>query len=119
MAFGSSIGPAGAIGRRQDEYRAFRVGATALVQRGFLAAMNDPVLALAEPFEPPMENGQARAGFGAFSFNKGDIAFIDRFNSELGKYLGTPEHRALLGKYGFGADEITPALTVKSEDLVR
>jgi len=92
---------------------------TALGQRGFLASMNDAALALAEPFEPPMEHGRARAGFGAFSFNKADVAFINRFNGELAKYLGTPEHRALLAKYGFSAEEITPALTAKSADLVK
>lgn len=91
---------------------------TALGQRGLLASTNDPALALAEPFEPPMENGRARAGFGAFSFNKADVAFIDRFNGALAKYLGTPEHRTLLAKYGFSADEIAPALTAKSADLV-
>jgi polar amino acid transport system substrate-binding protein len=92
---------------------------TALGQRGFLAAMKDPALTLAEPFEPPMENGRACAGFGAFSFNKNNVAFIERFNGELAKYLGTAEHRTLLGKYGFSAEEITPALTAKSADLVK
>lgn len=92
---------------------------TALGQRGLLASMNDPDLALAEPFEPPMENGRARAGFGAFSFNKANVAFIDRFNAELANYLGSAEHRVLLARYGFSADEITPALTARSEDLVK
>jgi polar amino acid transport system substrate-binding protein len=92
---------------------------TALGQRGLLASLKDPDLALAEPFEPPMENGRAKAGFGAFSFNKANVAFIDRFNAELARYLGSAEHRALVAKYGLGPDEIGPVLTVKSEELVR
>ncbi len=92
---------------------------TALGQRGLLASLKDPELVLAEPFEPPQENGRAKAGFGAFSFNKANVAFIDRFNAELAKFLGSVKHRALLARYGFGQDEITAALTVKSEDLVR
>lgn len=92
---------------------------TALGHRGLLASLNDPDLALAEPFQPPLENGKVKAGFGAFSFNKSNTAFIGRFNAELAKFLGSAEHRGLLAKYGFGPDEIAPALTVKSEDLVR
>jgi polar amino acid transport system substrate-binding protein len=91
---------------------------TALGQRGLLASFKDSDLALAEPFEPPLENGRAKAGFGAFSFNKANVAFIDRFNAELARYLGSAEHRALVAKYGLGPDEIGPALTARSEDLI-
>lgn len=90
---------------------------TALGHRALLASLKDPDLALAEPFEPPMQDGRAKAGFGAFSFNKADGVFIEKFNEELAKFIGSDEHRAMLAKYGFGADEITPALTVKSEAL--
>jgi len=93
---------------------------TALGHRTLLASMKDADLALAQPFEAPTDStGRAKAGFGAYSFNQASGAFIARFNAELAKYLGSDEHRALLAKYGFGADEITPALTARSEALCK
>ena len=93
---------------------------TALGHRALLASLKDADLALAQPFEPPTDgNGRAKAGFGAYSFNQADGAFIARFNAELAKYLGSDDHRALLAKYGFGAEEITPALTARSEALCK
>ena len=92
---------------------------TALGQRALLASMKDPDLALAQPFEPPMENGRPKAGFGAFSFSHSNGAFVAKFNEELARFLGSDEHRAILAKYGFSADEITPALTAKTADLCK
>jgi len=93
---------------------------TALGHRALLASLKDADLALAQPFEPPKDtNGRAKAGFGAYSFSQANGAFIARFNAELAKYLGSDDHRALLAKYGFGAEEITPALTARSEALCK
>lgn len=92
---------------------------TALGHRALLASLKDPELALAEPFEPQVENGRTKAGFGAFSFKQSDSAFVAQFNGELAKFLGSDEHRAIMAKYGFGPDEITPALTEKSETLCK
>lgn len=101
------------------EGRVDAFAATALGHRALLASLKDAGLALAQPFEPPMENGRPKAGFGAYSFNKANSAFIVRFNVELAKFLGSEEHRAILAKYGIGPDEITPALTTKSEELCK
>jgi polar amino acid transport system substrate-binding protein len=92
---------------------------TVLGHRALLASLKDPDLALAQPFEPASEHGRPKAGFGAFSFSRADGAFIARFNAELARFLGSDEHRAILAKYGFGNDEITPALTAKSEELCK
>ncbi|SCX71625.1 transporter substrate-binding domain-containing protein [Variovorax sp. EL159] len=93
---------------------------SALGQRALLTSLKDSDLALAQPFEPPTDsNGRAKAGFGAYSFNQANGAFVARFNAELAKYLGSDEHRALLAKYGFVADEITPALTARSDALCK
>lgn len=91
--------------------------ATALGNRALLATLKDPELALAQPFETPLENGRPKAGYGAYSFSLANGAFVARFNAELGGFLGSDEHRAILAKYGFGPDEITPALTARSEAL--
>jgi polar amino acid transport system substrate-binding protein len=101
------------------EGRVDAFAATALGHRALLASLKDADLALAQPFEPPMENGRSKAGFGAFSFNKANGAFVARFNAELAKFLGSDEHRAILAKYGFGPDEITPALTARSEEICK
>jgi polar amino acid transport system substrate-binding protein len=102
--------------------RAGRVDAypnSALGHRALLASLKDPDLALAQPFEPPMENGRPKAGFGAFSFNQANGAFVVRFNEELARFLGSEDHRAIVAKYGLGKEEITPALTAKSEELCK
>lgn len=92
---------------------------TALGHRALLASLKDASLALAQPFEPPMDKGRPKAGFGAFSFGQVDGAFVARFNGELAKFLGSDEHRTLLAKYGFGPEEISPALTARSEALCK
>lgn len=101
------------------EGRVDAYAATALGNRALLAQLKDPDLAVAEPFAPPTENGRQAAGFGAFSFNKNDSEFVARFNAELGKFLGSDEHRAILAKYGFGQGEIEPALTAKTDALCK
>lgn len=93
--------------------------ATALGNRALLASLNDPDLAIAQPFEPPVVKGAQGGGFGAYSFNKANSAFVARFNAELATFLGSEEHRSILARYGFGSDEITPTLMAKSEDLCK
>ena len=93
--------------------------ATALGNRALLAELKDADLALAQPFEPPMSGGRPKGGFGGFSFNRDNPDLVARFNAELTKFLGSQEHRAILSKYGFGSEEITPALTAKTDELCR
>jgi len=93
--------------------------ATALGNRALLAELKDADLAIAQPFEPPMDKGRPKGGFGGFSFNRDKPELVARFNAELAKFLGSEEHRAILSKYGFGPEEITPALTAKIDELCR
>lgn len=43
---------------------------------------------------------------GAFSFNKNTKDLIQAVNGQLSKFLGTPDHRARMAKYGLTATEI-------------
>lgn len=111
------------FGAQEEIIDAIKVGRvdaypnSALGHRALLASLKDPDLVLAQPFEPPVDKGRPKAGFGAFSFNQADAVFVARFNEELAKFLGSEEHRAIVAKYGLGREEIAPALTAKSEEL--
>ena len=55
---------------------------------------------MAEPFE--QEPGVVdRLGFGAFVFRKDAAALCAACNAELARFLGSPEHRELVAKFGF------------------
>ncbi|QPF83900.1 transporter substrate-binding domain-containing protein [Bradyrhizobium genosp. L] len=43
---------------------------------------------------------------GGFSFSKGNPGLLQAVNAELRRYLGTPDHRARVAKYGFTPAEI-------------
>ena len=43
---------------------------------------------------------------GAFSFSKSNCDLREALNAELCRYLGTPDHRARVAKYGFTRAEI-------------
>jgi polar amino acid transport system substrate-binding protein len=46
--------------------------------------------------------GKSVKGHGGFAFRKEDKALYEAFNAELKKFLGTPEHIALVEPHGFG-----------------
>ena len=48
--------------------------------------------------------GKSVKGHGGFGFRKEDTSLYEAFNSELKKFIGTPEHIALVTPFGFGAD---------------
>ena len=48
-------------------------------------------------------------GYGAYAFRKEDQAFVDAFNAELAKFLGTEEHKKLVAPFGFTAEELPRA----------
>jgi len=59
----------------------------------------------AEPFE--QEPGIAdRLGFGAFVFRKSFPALRAACNAELARFIGSPEHRALVAPFGFTESEL-------------
>jgi polar amino acid transport system substrate-binding protein len=48
--------------------------------------------------------GQSVKGHGGFGFRKEDTDLLEAFNAELKKFIGTPEHIALVTPFGFGED---------------
>ena len=48
--------------------------------------------------------GKSVKGHGGFGFRKDDTDLLEAFNAELKKFLGSPEHIALVTPIGFGKD---------------
>jgi polar amino acid transport system substrate-binding protein len=48
--------------------------------------------------------GKSVKGHGGFGFRKEDTDLYEAFNAELKKFIGTPEHVALVTPFGFGKD---------------
>ena len=48
--------------------------------------------------------GKSVKGHGGFGFRKEDKDLYEAFNGELKKFIGSPEHIALVTPFGFGAD---------------
>jgi Bacterial extracellular solute-binding proteins, family 3. len=48
--------------------------------------------------------GKSVKGHGGFGFRKEDKALYTAFNDQLKKFIGTPEHIALVEPFGFGKD---------------
>ena len=77
----------------------------ASAHRGYLA--NRPDAALAVVDVPVAEQPPA---YGAFAFAKESRQLRDAIDSALAAYLGSPEHRALMARYGFTAAEVDRVL---------
>jgi len=57
------------------------------------------------------EMGQAaQVPVGAFSFAKGNHALLQAVNEQLRRYLGSPDHRARMARFGITCTEIDAAL---------
>lgn len=65
------------------------------------------------------ERCKAGTGLGAVTFSRENGVLVAWFSAESARFLGSDERRAIVEKYGFGPDEITPTLTAKSEDLCK
>lgn len=87
---------------------------TELTVRDLLAKANDPGLALAEPFEDPVIDGQPARGCGAFGFRAGDDAFREAFDRHLADLLGSSEHLAAVEPFGFGEETLPGGLTAEA-----
>src|SRR5919108_4461862 len=48
--------------------------------------------------------GKSVKGHGGFGFRKEDTDLLEAFNAELKKFIGSPEHIALVEQFGFGKD---------------
>jgi polar amino acid transport system substrate-binding protein len=62
---------------------------------------------IAAPFKTP----DYAYGYGAFAFRKEDTALIKAVNQELGKFIGSKEHLALVAPFGFTQDELPGKMT--------
>lgn len=59
----------------------------------------------------PGTNGkQQRLPLGAFSFNRRNSELLSAVNGQLRSYLGSPDHRARMARFGLTHNEIDPAL---------
>jgi polar amino acid transport system substrate-binding protein len=57
--------------------------------------------------------GKSVKGHGAFGFRKEDTDLLEAFNAELAKFIGTPEHIALVEPFGFGKDYLPNKTTAE------
>jgi polar amino acid transport system substrate-binding protein len=73
----------------------------AMAHRGYRRGSPDPRLSVVD-FGASGTGGEGtRAAYGAYSFAKSSRALRHAFDAQLGCYLGTAEHRALMAGYGF------------------
>jgi polar amino acid transport system substrate-binding protein len=77
----------------------------AAAHRGYLANRADDRLAVVDV---PIE--EQPAAYGAFAFAKENRSLRDAIDEALDSYLGSPEHRALMVRYGFTAAEVDRVL---------
>ena len=80
---------AGVQAGRADAY-----AATALTVNDLMGKAGGQRPGKAEPFTDPVIDGKGVRGYGAYAFRKEDQAFVDAFNAELAKFLGTEEHKS-------------------------
>jgi polar amino acid transport system substrate-binding protein len=72
-------------------------------------ASKNPETEAVKPFASV--NGKSIVGHGAVAFRKEDTALRDAFNVELKKFIGSPEHLALVTPLGFGKDYLPTKTT--------
>jgi polar amino acid transport system substrate-binding protein len=77
----------------------------AAAHRGYLANRPDASLVVVDM---PLE--ETPAPYGAFAFAKANAGLREAVDDALGSYLGSPEHRALMSRYGFTASEVDRVL---------
>ena len=72
---------------------------------------------MATPFQQPVPAEQVRLGFGAFAFRPGDMSLRRAWNQAQANFIGSPEHLALIERFGFSAAELPGS--VLTADLVK
>lgn len=63
-------------------------------------ASKDDAIERAKPFTFEHE-GKSYRGEGSFAFRPDDTALRDAVNAELARFIGTPEHLAMVKEFGF------------------
>lgn len=91
--------------------RADAYAATAMTVNDLMKKSATGDLEKAEPFTDPVIDGKSVRGYGAFAFRKDDQAFVDAFNAELAKFIGTEEHAKLVQPFGFTKTELPGDVT--------
>ena len=91
--------------------RADAYAATAMTVNDLMNKTAAGDLAKAEPFTDPVIDGKSVRGYGAFAFRKDDQAFVDAFNAELAKYIGSEEHAKAVQPFGFTKEELPGDMT--------
>lgn len=77
----------------------------AMAHRGYLRGAPDPRLAVVD-FGASNGGEGALAAYGAYSFARSSAALRRAFDAQLGSYLGSAEHRALMAGYGFTDSDV-------------
>lgn len=78
---------------------------TAIGNRTVVRALANPALAAVE-----VADTRGQVPVGAFSFARESAALRDRFDEALSRYLGSPEHRAMMAAHGLSDREIDPII---------
>ena len=78
---------------------------TAIGNRAFVERANDSALAAVATM-----SRSGRAPIGAFAVGKHLPDLSAALDDVIGRYLGTPDHLALMRRYGFSDDELAPVL---------
>ncbi len=67
---------------------------TAIGNRALVARIGDPALVAVDL--------PGAGALGAFSLSHSEAGLADRIDAQLATFIGSPEHRALMARYGFG-----------------
>ena len=97
-----------------DGVRTGRVDAfagTSLTVQFLLDRAEDDRLERARPFSDPVIDGEEVRGYGAFGIRKEHGDLLNAVNDELGSFLGTPEHLALVRPFGFTSADLPGDVT--------
>ena len=86
---------------------------TGLSAQNLIDTAADPGLERAKPYTDPIIGGKVERGYSGYGFRKEDTDLRDHFNTVLAGYLGSPEHLALIGPFGFTEAELPGNKTEK------
>ena len=87
------------------DHRADAYASVAMAHRGYLAANPNDALAVAD-----FGVSGGAAALGAYSFAKSNQELRRSFDDALERYLGSPEHRGVMRRYGFTDADIDRVL---------
>lgn len=103
-------GPSGVAAVRTGRIDAFALTSLS-IQNLVETAGPDAGVEMTQPFDTVA--GTSVKGHGGFGFRKEDEDLLAAFNAELEKFIGSPEHIALVEPFGFGADYLPVATTAE------